>query len=94
MHKQTIKKIETSVNRLQQLATHAGAWVLTATALMAATEKLHHVDFGHATVPAGHNTSMAAAHQPEPIRAEGAKETARLPEEYDVGLRMPGISGI
>lgn len=92
MHKQK-NKSETSTEKLQQLATHVGAWVLTVTALMAASEKLHHIELAHVTVQAGHSTS-APAHQPEAIRAEGAKETARLPEEYDVGLRMPGISGI
>lgn len=93
MNKQKQIKTETSTEKLKHFAGHVGAWVLTVTALMAATEKLHHMDVGHAAVPVGHST-MASTYQPEAIRAEGAKETARLPEEYDVGLRMPGISGI
>lgn len=72
------------------------AWVLTATALLVSTERLmHHQEY--ATVPAtageaGHHAPAATENLA--ARAEGARETARLPEEYDVGLREPTISGL
>lgn len=76
------------------VASQLGVVVLTAAAMLATTEMLHHAEL--ASVPievgSGHNAQMA---QQEPIsaRAEGGKESARLPEEYDIGLRMPTIAG-
>lgn len=75
-----------------ELVSQLGAWVLTAAALLASAETLHH-EF--AAVPA--TASGAVHHAPTEnlsARAEGARETARLPEEYDVGLRAPTISGV
>ena len=72
-----------------ETALRAGAWLLTATAMLAATEKLHHID-AHAPSTA-HSSHYSA--EVQPARAEGARETARLPEEYDVGLCAPNISG-
>ena len=94
MSKQTETNSIDATERLTQVATVAGAWVLTAAALLATSEKLMHhaVDHGAASTPA-HGQSVASYNEPEAIRAEGARETARLPEEYDVGLRMPAVSG-
>lgn len=73
------------------IATVIGAWVLTGAALLASTESLHHAN-DHAVVPVtvgtGHSLSQGMT-----ARAEGVRETARMLEEYDVGLRMPHISG-
>lgn len=90
MPKQTVEK--SSNQRMAEAATLIGAWILTAAALLASTEKLMHAEQGHAALPA-HGHSTVSYTQPEAIRAEGARETARLPEEYDVGLRMPAVSG-
>lgn len=91
MSKQTIETLVQSPDsaRLSSVAMQVGAWVLTAAALLAATEKLHYIEFASAS----HGQSTAAYAQPETIRAEGPRETARMFEEYDVGLRMPPISG-
>jgi len=93
MSKQTSETKSNNGERMTQIATVAGAWVLTAAALLASSEKLiHATDHGAMAVPA-HGHSMVSFAEPEAIRAEGARETARLPEEYDVGLRMPAVSG-
>lgn len=80
--------------KFSQIATQAGAWVLTAAAMIATTEMLHHEMMAAVPVAVGdgHN-QVAAAHEPISARAEGAKESARMPEEYDIGLRMPTIAG-
>ncbi len=73
------------------LASQIGAWVLTAAALLASVETLHHND--HTVVPVTASAGHSSVNEGMSARAEGTRETARLPEEYDVGLRMPAISG-
>lgn len=81
--------------KISQIATQAGAWVLTAAAMIATTEMLHHEMMAAVPVAVGdgHNQVSASMHEPVSARAEGAKESARMPEEYDIGLRMPTIAG-
>ncbi len=76
-----------------ELINQLNAWILMAAALLATTEMLHQQ---HATTP----TAIGSGQVPHSVvegmsaRAEGTRETARLPEEYDIGLRMPAISGM
>ncbi len=90
---QKTKKQKTIVDLSSDMAIHLGAWVLTAAALLSSTEMLLHTEHAAAPVPvgSGHSTYMPAAGMT--ARAESSRETARMPEEYDVGLRMPAISG-
>lgn len=90
MSKQNSKQSKVTQELMRQVATQASAWVLTAVALTAATEKLHHIDMGHAAP--GTHTAHAGSNK-ESFRNERVKETPRILEEYDVGLRMPAISG-
>jgi hypothetical protein len=78
---------------ISTIATQASVWLLTAAAMLATTEMLHTQE--HAAVPITTGTGHVAQVAPEAItaRAEGAKESARTPEEYDIGLRMPAITG-
>jgi hypothetical protein len=88
------QKVENNTGqRIAEAAGVLGAWVLIATALMVCTEKIMHASHASHEAAKGHDSHVAAYKEPEAIRAEGARETARLPEEYDVGLRMPAVSG-
>ncbi len=88
MKKQTYEK---AIGYLSgDIALHLGTWVLTAAALLASTEMMHHTAVP-VHVGTGHTSFMPA--EGMTARAEGTRETARLPEDYDVGLRMPAISG-
>jgi len=91
MHKQ--KDENTSSQRIIDAAGVLGAWVLIAAALTVSSEKIMHATHQSHEYAEGHSTDIASIAEPEAIRAEGARETARLPEEYDVGLRMPAVSG-
>lgn len=88
MSKQTSyeKKLEDAA----ETAMRIGAGVLTATAFLVSTERLMHLNHHDA---AALGSGQHAAAETQPARAEGARETARLPEEYDVGLRAPYTSG-
>jgi len=70
-----------------------GAWLFSALILISATEMIHasHAatapGTGHSSAPVGQAAEALYA------RAEGRTEAARMPEEYDVGLKAPIVSG-
>lgn len=72
----------------ESLAHQFFAWMFSALIMVSATEMIH----------ASHGTKTGQGHQPAPVestyaRAEGKTEAARMPEEYDVGLKAPAVSG-
>jgi hypothetical protein len=82
-----------TVENASELATKIGVWVLTAAAVLATTEMLHNRE--HAALPTqvGNGHVASVVQEPITVRAEGTKESVRLAEEYDIGLRMPAIAG-
>lgn len=95
MSKQKEKSTDTRTasELLGDIAIRLGTWVLTAAALIASTEMLHHTEQAAMPVSIGSGHSSFMPSEGMSARAEGTRETARLPEDYDVGLRMPAISG-
>ncbi len=95
MQKQKSEK-DTLVAVSESLAARIGAWVLLGAALLASTEVLYEQHHPAAFYPIGSGHIAQIAHTAPEVsaaRAEGTRETARLPEEFDVGLRMTAISG-
>ena len=74
----------------QLTAQHVGAWVLTAMALLGSVEMFLHHQQAHN--PTAGQSSTAVYEQI--ARAEGKGESARLPEEFDIGLQTPRVSGL
>jgi len=89
MSKQKIKQ-ELEENRSHEAALRVGAWMLAGLALVGVTEMI--TEHQHAVNPAsGHSTALVSELF---ARGEGKGETARLPEEFDVGLQTPHVSGL
>jgi hypothetical protein len=86
MSKQT--SYEKQIVRASETALQVGAWALAVTAMLAATERLHHIN--HHSAASTHSSHVAEA---PPAKAEAIRETARMLEEYDVGLRAPASTG-
>jgi hypothetical protein len=74
----------------QLTAQHLGAWALTGLALMGSLEMLLH--HHQVTNPTAGQSSTAVYEQM--ARGEGKGESARLPEEFDIGLQSPRVSGL
>jgi hypothetical protein len=74
------------------LAERAGAFVLTAMAMLVSVEMIiHHNPW----TGSNHNSGSSQSSSSELFaRAEGKGEAARLPEEFDIGLQTPHITGI
>lgn len=75
----------------KEVALRVGAWALTATAMLGLTEGVHR-EFAAIALPA-HQPVSPIGHEELMARGEGARESARLPEEYDIGLRSPNVTG-
>lgn len=76
----------TIVDRIEQL----GAVALTGLAMLVSVEMvLEHAPAGQ---HGGHAKHASAVHEVL-ARGESKGETARLPEEFDVGLQTPDIAG-
>lgn len=79
--------------------TRIGALILTAMALVAATEKLQHIDLAIKPVVTAKHAAAGTGKdgddedEEEDKKSEGLRKTVRAHEDYDVGLRMPAISG-
>jgi len=75
-------------NILHDHVLQIGAWLVTGATILSTTEALRHqpaiAQAVPVTVPIHANTELP--------RAEGAAETVRSHEDYDVGLRTPTIS--
>jgi hypothetical protein len=89
MSKQKIEKDKESSAR-KEAAARLGAVMLTGLAIVGAAEMI----MEH--MPA---LNMAAGHGSTSIselfaRGEGKGESARMPEEFDIGLQTPHISGL
>lgn len=76
-------------NFSESLAHQAAAWGFAALTLLGAGEMIHEQQF--ATAPVTAHSYMTA--DDVLARGEGKNEAARMPEEYDVGLKAPGVSG-
>ena len=77
-------------NRHQLTAMHVGAWAMTALAMLGSVEMiLQHMQSHN---PVAGQSSTAVYEQVG--RAEGKGESARLPEEFDIGLQTPRVSGL
>jgi len=83
------KTIEHTI--IHPYAEKAGAIVLTAVGLLVSFEAIveHHPKFGH-----GHEPSIVGGASQVVMRAEPKGETARLPEEFDIGLQTPHVTGV
>lgn len=89
MSKQKIKQ-ELEANLSHEAALRVGAWLMAGLAFVGVTEMI--TEHQHVVNPAtGHNTAIVSELF---ARGEGKGETARLPEEFDVGLQTPHISGL
>lgn len=86
MLKQTLEqKIET--------AERVGAGVLAGIAMLVSVEMVLEHAPGHEQ--AGHAVAGSHSNVLETLaRGEGKGETARLPEEFDIGLQSPSIAGV
>lgn len=85
MSKQKEIKNENSI--FQLTAAHLGAWALVGLTVVGASEMI--LEHQSAVNPAaGHGSSEQVA------RAEGRGESARMPEEFDIGLQTTSISGL
>jgi len=88
MSKQKIQK-ELHERQLHQTAARLGAWALTALAIVGVHEMItHNVHSISQTVHSTAGLSEMFA------RGEGRSETARLPEEFDIGMQTPRVSGL
>jgi hypothetical protein len=74
----------------QLTAGHVGAWALTGLAMLGSLEMI--LQHQHSSNPAAGKSSTAVYEQVS--RAEGKGESARLPEEFDIGLQTTSVSGL
>jgi|GEM_PF-2354290 len=91
MSKQKIQK-ELQASLAHQTTIQAGAWLFTVLALIGVSEMTLEHMAAHSPAVGQHSTSVA--NMELFARGEGRSETARLPEEFDVGLQTPRISGL
>jgi hypothetical protein len=88
MSKQKIQK-ELHERQMHQAVTRLGAWALTALAVVGVHEMITHN--AHSVSQSIHSTVSLSEMM---SRGEGKTETARLPEEFDIGLQTPPVSGV
>lgn len=91
MSKQKIKQ-ELLENQAHQAAARLGAWVLAGLSVVGVSKMI--LEHQHSVNPAIGHSIISAADLETMARGEGRSETARLPEEFDVGLQTPHISGL
>ena len=86
MSKQKVSEAEHRV--IHPIAEVVGAYVLTALSVLVSFEAIieHHSKSTHETSRPAMSEMFA--------RADGKGETARLPEEFDIGLQTPHVSGL
>jgi hypothetical protein len=87
---QKIQKTTTELSAYQEVATRLGALAFTGLAVVGATEMiLEHMQSLNPAV--GHGSSSLTELF---ARGEGKGESARMPEEFDIGLQTPHVSGL
>ena len=90
MLKQKIQKNTNELSTYQEIATRLGALAFTSLAIVGATEMI--LEHMQALNPvAGHGSSSVSELF---ARGEGMGESARMPEEFDIGLQTPHVSGL
>lgn len=92
MVKQTIKQKSFS-QKFTAYSTPLGAWVLAAAAIIGMTEGFHDRPVLPANMQPAYATEVIHTSSDTIARSEGSKETVRMHEEYDVGIRAPSITG-
>jgi hypothetical protein len=88
MSKQTSKTIEHTI--VHPVAEQIGAVALTAVSLLVSFE----VMLEHHPKIAGHHHKAESSASEVFARGETKGETARLPEEFDIGLQTPHVTGV